>query len=151
MIVITGHQDALIRNALRKKPVRFVHAPDFADGISASLRAGIVALDNQVQGALICLGDMPLVDPHIMRQIIEAYDPTQRHEIVLPVYENQRGNPVLWGKRFFPELSQLTGDAGGHKILHRHKSFIAEIAVGSEAVRLDFDTPAALAAFKNDP
>ena len=148
VIVVTGHQDREIRHALTTKPVSFVYATDFADGIAASLHAGIAALAGNIEGAIICLGDMPMVDASVLRRIIEAYDPAEGREIILPTYESQRGNPVLWGSRFFPELLELTGDAGGRKILHRHMEFVTEIPVASETVLQDFDTPERLAAFR---
>lgn len=139
-LVVTGHQAEQIRSVLAGKPVRFIHAADYAEGIAASLRAGIAALANDIDAVLICLGDMPLVKPAILRRIIAAYDPGKGHEIVLPTYEGKRGNPVLWGRRFFPELLKLTGDTGGSKILRRFQPFICELPVESEAVHLDFDT-----------
>jgi molybdenum cofactor cytidylyltransferase len=148
VIVVTGHQTEQVRNVLSEKRVRFVHAAEFAEGIAASLRAGIAALGSEIEGALICLGDMPLVEPSTMRRIAAAFDPARGHEIIIPTYENQRGNPVFWGRRFFAELAQLTGDSGGRGILHRHTQFVAEIAIGSEEVRVDFDTPEQLANFK---
>jgi molybdenum cofactor cytidylyltransferase len=150
VIVVTGHQAAQIENALSERPVRFVHAADYAEGIAASLRAGIAALDRDADGALICLGDMPLVEPFILRRIVQAFDPAQGCEIVLPTYAGERGNPVLWGKRFFPELLQLSGDSGGGRILHLHKPFIIEVPVEHESVRLDFDTKQELEKFKSD-
>ena len=149
VIVVTGHQAEQVRDALSEKPVRFVHAPDFAEGIAGSLRAGVAALDSHIQGALICLGDMPLVGPSIMRRIAGAYDPAQGHEIIVPTFVGQRGNPVLWGRRFFSELLELTGDRGGRGVLDRHGQFVTEIAVPSEAVLMDFDTPAELVMFGN--
>lgn len=146
VLVITGHQDAELRGRLEKKPVRFVHAPDYADGLAASLRAGIAALAGDVAAALICLGDMPLVSPAVLDHIVAAFDPAEGRDIVIPTYDGQRGNPVLWGKRFFPELLSLTGDAGARQIMHRHMEFIVEVAVDSEAVLQDFDTHEMLAA-----
>jgi molybdenum cofactor cytidylyltransferase len=149
VMVVTGHQKDQVRDTLAGRSVRFVHALDYAEGIAASLRAGIAALDSEVEASLICLGDMPLVEPTDMRRIMDAYDPGNKREIIIPTYQGKRGNPVLWGRRFFPELSALAGDSGGRVILHQHAQFIREIAVDSEAVRLDFDTPEQLAGFKN--
>jgi molybdenum cofactor cytidylyltransferase len=146
VLVITGHQDAEIRNRLENKPVRFVHAADYTDGLAASLRAGVAALAGDIAGALICLGDMPLVSQVVLDRILAAYDPAEGRDIIIPTYNGQRGNPVLWGKRFFPELLALAGDAGARQIMHRHMEFIAEVAVDSEAVLQDFDTPEMLAA-----
>lgn len=148
VIVVTGHQDREIRHALRGKPVRFLHAPDYAQGMSASLNAGIAALSAEIGAALICLGDMPLIDPAAHRQIIAAYNPARGHEIVIPIFDGQRGNPVLWGKRFFPDLLKLSGDTGARQILHRFTDFIVEIPVRTDAILRDFDTPETLATFK---
>ncbi len=141
VIVVTGHQDREIRNALAGKPVRFVHAADYAEGMAASLRAGIAALSGEISAVLICLGDMPLVEPALLNRIVAAYDPVEGREIILPSFQGQRGNPVLWGKRFFPELLKLSGDTGGRQILHRYAERAAEIQVESDSVLRDFDTP----------
>ena len=146
VIVVTGHQDREIRNALADKPVRFVHAPDYAEGMAASLHTGIAALSAEISAVLICLGDMPLVEPAVLNRIIAAYDPAEGREIVIPSFQGQRGNPVLWGKRFFPELLKLSGDTGGRQILQRHSERVAEVQVETDAVLRDFDTPEMLAA-----
>ena len=145
VIVVTGHQEADIRRALAGKPVRFVTADDHAEGIAASLRAGIAALSSEIGAALICLGDMPLVDPAVLSAILAAYNPAEGREIVIPSFGGQRGNPVLWGKRFFPELLQLSGDVGARQILHRHMEVVAEVPVETDSVLRDFDTHEMLA------
>jgi molybdenum cofactor cytidylyltransferase len=145
VIVVTGHQDGAIHQALAGKPVRFVHAADYAQGMSASLRAGIAALSADIGAVLICLGDMPLIEPALLDRIIAAYDPAAGREIVIPCFNGQRGNPVLWGKRFFPDLLDLSGDTGGRQILHRYPECVTEIQVETDAVLRDFDTPEMLA------
>ncbi len=146
VLVVTGHQEREIRNALAGKAVSFVQAPDYAHGMAASLHAGIAALAGNISAVLICLGDMPLVPPALLNRIVAAYNPTEGREIVLPVFDGQRGNPVLWGKRLFPELLKLGGDAGGRQILQNYMEFVAEVPVEIDAVLRDFDTPEALAA-----
>jgi molybdenum cofactor cytidylyltransferase len=110
-----------------------------------SLRAGIAALSESIGAALVCLGDMPLVDPATLNRIIAAYDPAEGREIIIPVFDGQRGNPVLWGARFFPEFLDLAGDVGARQILHLHMEAICEIEAGTDAILRDFDTPEALA------
>jgi molybdenum cofactor cytidylyltransferase len=121
-----------------------VEAPDYALGLANSLHAGIAALSADIDGALICLGDMPLVQPDVLNQLLAAFAPKEGREIVLPSFNGQRGNPVLWGRRFFDELLTLAGDAGARQILHRHMEFVAEVPVQSDAVLRDFDTPSDL-------
>jgi molybdenum cofactor cytidylyltransferase len=144
VIVVTGHHDAQIRTALSGKPVHFIHAPDYADGMAASLRAGIAILPENVGAVLICLGDMPLIEPDILNRIIAAHSPTEGREIILPSHGGQRGNPVLWGRRFFNDLLLLSGDTGARQILHRHMKFITEIPTETDTILKDFDTFEAL-------
>ncbi|HQT65104.1 MAG: 4-diphosphocytidyl-2C-methyl-D-erythritol kinase [Acidocella sp. 20-57-95] len=144
IIVVTGHQGDQIRQALAGRALRFVDAPDYRDGMAASLRAGVAALASSIGAALICLGDMPLLDTATLNKIIDAYDPAEGREIVLPVFDGQRGNPVLWGQRFFPNLLNLTGDSGARQILHKHMEHVVEIPVASDAILRDFDTKEAL-------
>lgn len=145
VLVVTGHDGAEIRAALAGKPVGFVAAPDYEAGLAHSLRAGIKALPAETEAVLICLGDMPLVPPGVLDQLCAAYAPKEGRDIVLPKFNGQRGNPVLWGRRFFDDLLALTGDSGARQILHRHMDSIVELPVHSDAVLRDFDTPGALA------
>jgi len=144
VIVVSGHQDRQIREALADRKVRFVHAPDYVEGMAASLRAGIAALSNSIGAVLVCLGDMPLVESSTIDRIIAAYDEAEGREIIIPCFDGQRGNPVLWGQRFFPELLTLSGDTGARQILHRYMEYVSEVGVDSDAVLRDFDTMEAL-------
>lgn len=146
VVVVTGHQDAAVRDALAGRAVRFVHAADYATGMAASLRAGIAALPRDVAAALICLGDMPLVDSAALDRLIAAYDPDEGRAIIIPTHRGRRGNPILWDRRFFDEIVSLEGDAGARQILARHVDQTAEVAMPDDAVLRDFDTRDALAA-----
>ena len=62
VIVVTGHQRPDVERALDGLPVKFVHNPDFAQGLGTSLRTGIAAVPPDSDGVVVCLGDMPQVD-----------------------------------------------------------------------------------------
>ncbi len=109
VIVVTGHQRERVEAALAGLPVQFVHNPDYEQGLSTSLKAGIAALPSDVDGAVICLGDMPQVSAALIDRLIEAFDPERGALIVVPTVDGKRGNPVLWSRRFFPDLSALAG------------------------------------------
>jgi molybdenum cofactor cytidylyltransferase len=145
VLVVTGHRGAEIRAALGGRPVTFVDAPDYAAGLSASLKAGIAALPAEVAAALVCLGDMPLVTGRILDRILSAYDPEEGRSIVLPMHQARAGNPVLWDRGFFPEILSLTGDAGARSLLRRHAEQVAEVETGDDSVLRDFDTVDSLA------
>lgn len=140
VLVVTGHRGADIRAALSGRTVTFVDAPDYAAGLSASLKAGLAALPASASGVLVCLGDMPLVTPHILNRIIDAYAPSNGRRIIQPTHQGRAGNPVLWDRAFFPEIFSLSGDAGARSLLKRHAEQVTTLEAGSEAVLLDFDT-----------
>lgn len=146
IVVVTGHEELAVRQALDGKPVLFVHNPDFAQGMSTSLRAGLAALGTEVDAALICLGDMPRVRPAHIESLLGAFDPDDGRAIVVPTYRGQRGNPVLWAASFFPELQRLSGDTGARALLEQHAERVCRVPMEDAGVAIDVDTPSDLAA-----
>jgi len=145
VIVVTGHRAEEVRAALAGRPVQIVHAADYADGLSASLRAGIAAVPGTASAALVCLGDMPLVTGRMIGRLIDAYDPDEGRSVVVPTYRGKIGNPVLWDRRFFPDIARLVGDVGARPLLERHSEYVTQVELGDDAVLRDFDTVESLA------
>ncbi|ODN69507.1 NTP transferase domain-containing protein [Methylobrevis pamukkalensis] len=145
--VVTGHMAAEVEAALAGLPVTFRHNPDFADGLSASVRCGIAAVPEDCEAAVILLGDMPRISAAVIDGLIEAYDPSTGALIAVPTFGGRRGNPVLWSRRFFGALAALEGDAGARHLIGDNRDAVAEVAFGPE-VALDVDTPEALAALR---
>ena len=145
VLVVVGHREAELRAALGGRPVTFVAAADYAAGLSASLKAGIAAVPDTARGAIVCLGDMPLVTGRMLDRLVAAYDPGEGRSIVLPVHGGKPGNPVLWDRRYFGEILALSGDSGARKLLDRHAEQVAEVDLGDDAVLRDFDTLESLA------
>jgi molybdenum cofactor cytidylyltransferase len=150
IVLVTGHRADDVVAAVGGRPVRVVHAERFADGLAESLKAGVAALSDKAGGeevaaALICLGDMPLVTGRMLDRLIAAYDPDEGRSIVVPVYQGKAGNPVLFDRRYFPEILALSGDAGARALLRAHAEQVAEVALDDDAVLRDFDTVDSLA------
>lgn len=139
VIVVTGHRADEVRAALAGRDVVFVHAAAYADGLSASLRAGIAAVPDGA-AALVCLGDMPLVTGIQMNQLIAAYAPDEGRAIVAPAYFGRLGNPVLWGRPYLPEIAALTGDSGARRLLDRLADAVTRVEMDDDSVLRDFDT-----------
>ena len=138
--VVTGNQSNEIEDALGSEPVSFMFNPDYAEGMATSVCAGIQALPAFVDAAFVVLADMPHVRIETYRALISAYSPEQGHEICVPVYENAYGNPVLFGRRFFAELTKLEGDKGGKSVLKKNLKFVTPVTVADSGVRIDYDT-----------
>jgi molybdenum cofactor cytidylyltransferase len=143
--VVTGHQAAEVEKALAGLKVKFVRNPDFAAGLASSVKAGIAAVPDNADGALVCLGDMPLIDARLIDRLIEAFASDRGHLIAVPVSDSRRGNPVLWSRRFFDELMTLDGDIGARNLIAKHAEAVAEVQAEGHGAFLDIDTPEALA------
>ena len=143
--VIVGHESEKLRLTLSDQQVTFVENPDYETGLSASLKRGIAALPDDIDGAVICLGDMPQVTAAEIDRLIAAFNPREGRSICLPTYDGKRGNPVLWAKRFFPEMQEIEGDIGARHLIGVHDKLVTEVEMAGKGVLVDIDTPQALA------
>ena len=137
--VVTGRDAREVEAALADLPVHFVHNAGYASGLSTSLQAGLRSLPAQCDGAVVLLGDMPLVTGDMIARLVAAFSPVEGRRICVACHDGQFGNPVLWGRDFFPELLSLAGDKGGRGLLEAHGEFVVEVEAGSGAVLKDFD------------
>lgn len=148
ILVVTGHDAERVRSALVGLHVAYVHNPDYAEGLSTSLRTGIGALDATVDGAFVVLGDMPEVPSGLYRRMMAAFSPPDRRGIVVPVVGGKRGNPVLWAHAYFAEMAKAQGDTGAKHLIGENADDVAEVPAEDEAVFTDIDTPEALKALR---
>jgi molybdenum cofactor cytidylyltransferase len=148
VIVVTGHQRERVEAALNGLPVSFAHNPHFAEGLGTSLKTGIAALPADVDGAIVCLGDMPQVDAGLIDRLIGALDPDKGALVVVPTIDGKRGNPVVWSRRFFGDLMTVEGDVGARYLIGRYPEAVVEVPLVGNAALTDVDTPEALAAVK---
>ncbi|MGY9004670.1 MAG: nucleotidyltransferase family protein [Alphaproteobacteria bacterium] len=139
--VVSGFESDRIHDALAGRDVSFAHNPEFGEGMGTSIAAGIGALGNDIDGALICLGDMPNLNADAINQLIDSFD---ADGISVPVADGRRGNPVLFAAKFFPELIALNGDAGAKAVVGAHPDAVHEIAMTGTGTTLDLDTAAAI-------
>lgn len=144
IIVVTGHERDRVMEALAGRPVLFAHAEDYAQGLSASLKSGLAALPPDVDGVMVCLGDMPLVAAAMMDRIIAAFDPEAGRAIVQPTFRGKQGNPMLWARTLVPAMMAVTGDVGARHLAAQHAALVFDVEMPDDAVLRDFDTTEAL-------
>jgi molybdenum cofactor cytidylyltransferase len=148
VIVVLGHQAAEIAARLGDRRIVTVVNPDYAQGLSTSLKRGLAAVPETADGAVVCLADMPGIGRELIDRLIAAFNPVEGREIIVPVHQGKRGNPVLWSRRFFPELQTVTGDTGAKHIVGAYPEYLTEIEASDDGVLIDLDTPEALAAWR---
>lgn len=143
VIIIIGHEAEKIAEIAAGEGVTTCHNPDFAAGLSTSLKAGIAALPEEVEAALILLGDMPLVRTETIAALSDAAANDLASAAFAPVYRGEWGNPVLLRRALFAPIMQLQGDQGARKVLAARDD-IAPVAVDDPGILADFDTQQAL-------
>jgi molybdenum cofactor cytidylyltransferase len=149
IVAVLGNQADAVDAALGRLPVERVRNPSFAEGLSTSLKTGLAALPDDIDGLVVCLGDMPLVAGRDLDRLIGAFNPLEGRAIVVPTRRGKRGNPVLWAKRFIPEMAELAGDVGAKHLIGEHAELVAEVEMDNDSVLVDIDTPDALAALRD--
>lgn len=143
VIAVVGHQAPRVESALAGLDVEVVYNDAYATGQASSIRAGIDAVrDRDVTAAVIALGDMPDVNPATVDTVVDAYA-TGAGVALAAAYEAQRGNPVLFDRRFFDALTAIDDDQGGRAVLLSSEAS-ALVAVPDPGVCRDIDTPADL-------
>jgi molybdenum cofactor cytidylyltransferase len=148
VVVVTGHDREAVAQLVADRPVAIVHNPQFADGLSTSLRAGLDALDEAIDGAFILLGDMPRIRAQDLSRLAAGFAPDEGRAILVPTAGGEWGNPILWARRFFPAMRELSGDRGARMLAVANQEFVTEVAMPGDGVLIDLDTAAAFAAEK---
>ncbi|MFM1814877.1 MAG: hypothetical protein RLZ98_1572 [Pseudomonadota bacterium] len=149
VVVVTGHQADIVRNELAELDVSFAHNPDYANGISGSMKTGLAALPRNVDGALIVLGDMPELQPEHLDKMISAFAPKEHRSIIVPTAHGKRGNPILWSADLFNDMrDKASGDKGARALLEEHSEEVVEVELATEAIFDDVDTPELLDALR---
>ncbi len=138
LIVVTGAFREQIEPIVTRYPVKVVHNPDYASGMASSLRCGVASTSEKAWGFLIALGDMPFIEPWVLKGLLEAFKKGAR--IVAPSYKGKRGHPVVFHKDYKGELLGLYGDEGAKKVIERHKGELHLLEVEVPSVVFDIDT-----------
>src|SRR5437764_5806354 len=111
VLAIVGHERERVEAELRGLSWTPVHNPEYAAGMNTSLRAGIRALPEDVEGAVVLLGDMPLVDASMVRALVDLFRREQR-PLAISTYDGVVAPPILYGRALYDELRPLEALAG---------------------------------------
>ena len=138
VVAVLRPEDDARRAALAGLGCRFVDNPLAAEGMGASIRAGMTEIAAGADAALIALADMPDITASDIDRLIAAFDAGEGREIVrAATADGMPGNPVLFGKRFFEPLRALEGDEGARSILAAHSDLAQIVPLTGRAARVD--------------
>jgi molybdenum cofactor cytidylyltransferase len=139
LVVVLGHEAAAVRAALDGLPAVFVENRDYAQGLSTSLRAGLAALPECCDGAVVLLGDMPEVGADLIDALIAAFEARPDALAVAPRGAGGLGKPVLLARGLFAQAAALSGDRGARRLVERAGARRVEIDWAGEEIALDID------------
>jgi molybdenum cofactor cytidylyltransferase len=139
VIVVTGYRADVVETELKGLPVQIVHNPQYADGLSTSLKAGFSALPPEARAAIILLGDMPFVRPGLINALVGGWHARGEPTALVPVLNGQRGNPVVLSRAIQTKITGLSGDVGAGSIL-RGRLDVLEWPTEDPAIIQDIDT-----------
>ena len=143
VIVVTGHRAEEVEGSLIPSSLTTIRNPGFAEGLSASLKAGFKALPEEAEAAIVLLADMPLVTGRLIDELLAAWHDSGKPTALVPVCDGRRGNPVVLSRSLQASIEALLGDRGAGAMLRAHPD-VLEWPTYDRAVLQDVDTPAAL-------
>ena len=130
-------------DALEGLDFQFVEASDASLGMSASMRAGVLAAGPNAKAYLICLADMPDITNDHIDKIIKAHDPDIDRNIVRPKTSSGKyGHPVLFDGKYYEDITSIEGDTGAKSVVQNAKDQVYDIEM-DDAITIDLDTPRA--------
>ena len=139
VVVVTGQDDAPVREALAGLAVRYAVNPNPQAGQGSSIGVGVGALKPWTRAALIALGDQPRIPEAVVPRLLEAFARSGK-AIVAPVYRGTQGTPVLFAAEVFPELRTLTGDEGARSVVQARPERVESVPIDAP-MPPDVDTP----------
>jgi len=141
IIVVTGYEPNLVQKSLSDHPVKFIHNPNYRSGLSTSLSSGIKAVSKSFAGAVVVLSDMPWVMTETINLLIERFITENGMVICQPTFEGKAGNPVLWPRKFFPEIINIKGDTGAKNLIEQHSQNVSHVEVNDAGIHNDINKP----------
>ncbi len=138
--VYAVYSDAAVLGAIRRSAIPVLN-PEARSGQASSLRRGLQALPEAMAGALVMLGDQPLVGSRTVRLLLSAWRREGARPAVAAGYGGADGwlPPVVLERHLWPELMALTGDAGARRLFERRPELVDTVPAAGRAD--DVDTP----------
>ena len=143
IVVVLGHEAERIRPLLENYKVKVIFNPNFENGMTSSIQAGVNAASEQSAGFMICLSDMPLIQAVDYQYLVDVFlDKIQSEPrvIVQPIFEGKPGNPVIFSNIYKPDILALDFPEGCKPIVQANRAYVQQVNINTDAVLRDADT-----------
>jgi len=136
---ILVYRKSEIEQLVRKSITKAVHNPSAATGQSESIKAGLHHISKNSKCCLFFMGDQPYINALVINEIIAAWE-VQPDRIIVPLYGDNPGSPVLFPKHYYQALMEIHGDHGGREVVKKHLDQVVFIEIKDQKAGLDADT-----------
>ena len=143
VIVVLGHEAENVKATLKNLNLKFVANETYQEGMATSIHVGVKNANAQTDGFMICLSDLPLIEPIEYRRLIDAFlldNQTNKQPIVVPVYNGQRGNPVIFASYYKEEILHHKRKEGCRGVVKHNPQHVHEVIMDQDHVLKDIDT-----------
>jgi molybdenum cofactor cytidylyltransferase len=137
-LVVLGANREKIEDKINAYTVEIVFNADFSRGMLSSVQCGFQAVPKDVRALVVLLGDQPMIHTYVIDELIDSYDRTKKG-IVIPVYNQRRGHPVLIDLKYRDEVAHLSHETGLRELVYTHPEDTHEIAVDTPDILRDID------------
>jgi molybdenum cofactor cytidylyltransferase len=138
MVVLGAYREALAEQ-IGELAVKYCYNDNYTEGMLSSVQCGFRNLPSDFKAALVFQGDQPLITSNAINKIIDAYLSTEKG-IVIPVYKDKRGHPLLIDIKYRDEIEKLSPEKGLHSLAYNFSDDVLEVETTESGILRDFDT-----------
>jgi len=143
VIVLGAHCDRIRAAIPRDARITNVENPNYSRGQLSSLKVGLSAIQPDSTGAMVHLGDHPIVRVETFQAMVDFYNQTGM-PIVIARHDGHRGHPVIFDRAMFAELQSAPEGEGARQVVNADASRIAYVDLDDPGINLDLDMPSDL-------
>jgi molybdenum cofactor cytidylyltransferase len=151
IILVLGHNAQLIETALSDKlsssRVHTVIHTRYDEGISHSLRTGLIEVKDGFPSVMFLLGDQPMVDSRLIDLLLTSFWKSEK-DICVPTHKGRQRNPCIFSQKYYGQLLKLQGDIGARNIIKSNPDDVLSVEVDDPISFLDIDTEKDIDALK---
>jgi len=140
-VVVLGYEAKAVAASLGgRKGVTVVLNAEYRAGMGGSIRAGVLAVTDEADGAMILLADQPFVTRPLLRRMLREFEARGSRGIVAASQGDLVTPPAVFSRKYFAELCDLQGDQGARAVIERHARDVTLVKVRSRRTLMDVDT-----------
>ena len=148
LIIVLGYEKEIIEKVIENnKKIKIIYNKDFVSGIASSIKIGLENISKKSESFFISLGNMPDVNQNIYNKLIKSKNSynkklsvVHKKEIIIPTFENQYGNPILFSKFMKEKIMKINGDDDTKEVIQLNKDKILNVPLAQDGILLNFNT-----------